>query len=229
MGRGPGPATGRTAPAPRCPTYRSWRGTGGCAGSSWPAAAGPAARAPPTSGFTPAKSTNDPATAMSASTGIVNLARLDWSHCPGTEILRRRVPVIRLVQGRIEGLLFAQDIDAPQHELRKFLTDFNGCIIASGAVIGVAAPHFQNDSHHRLLHSACPAASCVIRGLSLCCKFECARKVRGNFQEIEPFSSGIRMRRSLRALPIHLRNVCLFPLTRTGEHASPRNGEIDFR
>jgi hypothetical protein len=56
-----------------------------------------------------------------------------------------------------------------------------------------------------------------------------SKKVLGNFQEIDPFSAGIRMRHSLRALPIHLRNVCLFPFTKTGEHPRPNNGVIDFR
>jgi hypothetical protein len=32
------------------------------------------------------------------------------------------------------------------------------------------------------------------------------KKVLGNFQLIEPLAAGIRMRHSLRALPIHLRN-----------------------
>ena len=43
----------------------------------------------------------------------------------------------------------------------------------------------------------------VSRSSEVGCKLDCSKKVPGNFQEVDPFSSGIRMRRLLRALQIH--------------------------
>jgi hypothetical protein len=60
-------------------------------------------------------------------------------------------------------------------------------------------------------------------------KVDRSRKLLGNFQVIDPFSPGIRIKLSRNALPIHLRKVDLLPLTTTGEHPSPVKGRIAFR
>jgi hypothetical protein len=56
-----------------------------------------------------------------------------------------------------------------------------------------------------------------------------SRNFFGKFQLIDPFSSDIWIKPSLKALPIHLRKLGLFPLTTTGEHPSPNKGRIAFR
>ncbi len=44
----------------------------------------------------------------------------------------------------------------------------------------------------------------VSRSSEVGCKFDCSKKVLGNSEEINPFSSGIRMKCLLRALQIHI-------------------------
>src|SRR4029077_8844067 len=83
----------------------------------------------------------------------LGLARLVFTAAidPWAEILRRRIPVIRLADSGIEDLLLTEDTDSPKHDLRKILTNIHDCVIASGAVIRVGAPNFYNNDHCRLL------------------------------------------------------------------------------
>jgi hypothetical protein len=67
------------------------------------------------------------------------------------------------------------------------------------------------------------------RTATVASKVDRSRKLLGNFQVIEPFSLGIWIKPSLKALPMHLRRAGLFPLTSTGEHPSPTKGRIAFR
>jgi hypothetical protein len=60
-------------------------------------------------------------------------------------------------------------------------------------------------------------------------KVDRSRILLGSFQVIDPFFSGIRIKPSRNALPIHLRKMDLLPLTTTGEHPSPVKGRIAFR